>query len=172
VSIVVMIAAAATLHLLRRTPAGDMVPMADVLKPLAHGYADHVLALALFGAASLALPPLAGSAAQAVASSFERGRGERRDSLLALSVVALMALGVATAVGLALYRIEPVKALYWSALVNGMTVTPVLVLLVLLSSRREAVGDLAAHWSLRVLSWVATGATAALLVAHVILEFV
>jgi Mn2+/Fe2+ NRAMP family transporter len=172
VSIVVMIAAAATLHLLRRTPAGEPAPMADVLQPLAHRYADHVLALALFGAASLALPPLAGSAAQAVASSFARLRGERRERLLAQSVVAIMGVGVAIAVGLALRRVEPVKALYWSALVNGMTVTPVLVLLLLLSSAREAVGDLAAHWSLRALAWLATVATAAALVAHFVLEIV
>lgn len=172
VSIVVMIAAAATLHLSGHTPAGQPVRMAAVLEPLAHRYAGDVLACALIGAASLALPPLAGSAAQAVASSFERVRGERRERLLALSVVALVAAGVALALGLAIRGVEPVKALYWSALVNGMTVTPVLVLLVLLSSAKKAVGDLAAHWSLRALSWLATVATAAVLVAHVVLEVV
>jgi Mn2+/Fe2+ NRAMP family transporter len=171
VAICVMIAAAATLHLLQRTPAGQTVQMAAVLEPLTHGYAGHVLALALFGSASLALPPLAGSAAHAVASSFQWRRGEQRDRRIAWLLAAIMAVGMAAAVTLAAYRVEPVTALYWSAIVNGMTVTPVLVLLVLLSSRREAVGDLAAHWSLRALSWFATIATAAVLVAHVVLEF-
>jgi Mn2+/Fe2+ NRAMP family transporter len=171
VAICVMIAAAATLHVLQRTPAGEIVPMAGVLEPLAHGYAGHLMALALFGSASLALPPLAGSAAEAAASSLHRERGEPRDRRIAWLLVAVMATGMAVAVALAVYRVEPVRALYWSALVNGMTVTPVLVLLVLLSSKKEAVGDLAAHWSLRGLSWLATIATAAVLIAHTLLEF-
>jgi Mn2+/Fe2+ NRAMP family transporter len=171
VSVCVMIAAAATLHLMQSTPAGDIVQLDRVLEPLAHGYAGHVLAVALIGSALLTLPPLAGSAAQAVASSFRWESGARRDTRIAALVVATMAMGMAVGVGLLAFHIEPVRALYWSAILNGMTVTPVLVLLVLLSSSRKAVGDLAAHWVLRVLSWLATVATAAALIAHSVLEF-
>ncbi|MFM0323188.1 NRAMP family divalent metal transporter [Caballeronia glebae] len=170
VAICVMIAAAATLHLIERTPAGDAVQMSRVLEPLVDGYARHVLAVALLGSALLALPPLAGSAAQAVASSFHWERGERRDRRIAYFLVATMALGIIAALVFTAYHVEPVRALYWSAVVNGMTVTPVLVLLVLLSSKREAVGDLAAHWALRALSWLATIATAAAVIAHFVLE--
>ena len=170
-AVCVMIAAAATLHLMQRTPAGDDVEMARVLEPLAHGYARHVLALALLGSGLLTLPPLAGSAAQAVASAFHWERGERRDRRIAGLLVAVMALGMVIAMALALRHVEPVRALYWSAVINGMTVTPVLLLLVLLSSKREAVGDLSAHWTLRALSWLATIATAAALTAHFVLEF-
>jgi len=170
VAICVMIAAAATLHLLDHASAGDTLSMSRVLEPLAHGYARQVLALALLGSALLALPPLAGSAAQAVASSFRWKRGERRDRRIAYVLVATIALGTIAAVVLTHYHVDPVRALYWSAVVNGMTVTPVLVLLVLLSSKREAVGDLAAHWALRALSWLATIATAAAVIAHFILE--
>jgi Mn2+/Fe2+ NRAMP family transporter len=172
VAICVMIAAAATLHLVQRTPAGTDVQMAAVLVPFAQGYARHVLALALFGSAALALPPLAGSAAQAAASSFRWERGERRDGRLAALLVAIMVIGIAVALGLAAFRVEPVTTLYWSAVFNGMTVTPVLVTLVLLSTKREAVGDLAAHWSLRSLSWLATVATAAVVIGRFISEFV
>ncbi|MDR5857779.1 divalent metal cation transporter [Caballeronia sp. LZ062] len=171
VSVCVMIAAAATLHLMQSTPPGDTVQLDRVLEPLAHSYAGHVLALALFGSALLALPPLAGSAAQAAASSFNWETGERRDTRIAWLLVATMMLGMAVAVALAFFHIDPVRALYWSAVLNGMTVTPVLVLLVLLSSSREAVGDLAAHWTLRALSWLAALGTAAALIAHSVLEF-
>jgi Mn2+/Fe2+ NRAMP family transporter len=170
VSICVMIAAAATLHLLPGTFAADTSPMAGVLEPLAHGYARHVLALALFGSASLALPPLAGSAAEAVASSIHWERGERRDRRIAGLLAAIMAAGMAIATALAASHVEPAKALYWSAVVNGMTVTPVLVLLVLLSSKRGAVGDLSAHWSLRALSWLAVIATACVVISHAVLR--
>lgn len=171
VSLCVMIAAAATLHVMRHAPVDQVVQIDRVLEPLAKGYAGHVLALALLGSALLALPPLAGSAAQAVASSLHWERGDRRDQRIAWLLVTIMVLGIATAWILAACRVEPVRALYWSAVVNGMTVTPVLVLLVLLSSKRGAVGDLAAHWMLRALSWLATIATAAVLVAHFALEF-
>ncbi|SAK88602.1 natural resistance-associated macrophage protein [Caballeronia calidae] len=171
VAVCVMIAAAATLHLMQSTPAGDTVQLDRVLEPLAHGYAGHVLAVALLGSALLTLPPLAGSAALAVASSFDWETGERRDTRIAWLLVAIMVLGMAVAVGLSAFHVEPVRALYWSAVLNGMTVTPVLVLLVLLSTSHEAVGDLAAHWALRALSWLATIATAAVLIAHSVLEF-
>ncbi|SAK60112.1 natural resistance-associated macrophage protein [Caballeronia temeraria] len=170
-AICVMIAAAATLHLMQRTPAGDDVDMARVLAPLAHGYARHVLAFALLGSGLLTLPPLAGSAAQAVASAFRWERGERRDRRLASLLFAVMTLGMTIAIALAARHVEPVRALYWSAVINGMTVTPVLLLLVLLSSKREAVGDLSAHWALRALAWLATIATAAAIGAHFVLEF-
>ncbi|SAK90269.1 natural resistance-associated macrophage protein [Caballeronia hypogeia] len=171
VAIGVMIAAAATMHVMQHVPVGADAQLARALEPLAHGYARHVLALALLGSALLTLPPLAGSAAQAVASSFEWERGERRDGRIAAVLVGIMLIGVAGAMLLAALQIDAARALYWSALVNGMTVTPVLVLLVLLSSKREAVGDLAAHWTLRALSWLATIATAAALSAHFVLEF-
>ncbi|WP_244817357.1 NRAMP family divalent metal transporter [Caballeronia sp. Lep1P3] len=167
-----MIAAAATLHLMQATPTGETVQMARVLEPIAHGYAGRLLGVALIGSALLALPPLAGSAAQALASSFDWPRGERRDRRIAWLLLAVMVAGIVGAVVLAMRHVEPVKALYWSAVVNGMTVTPVLALLVLLSSKREVVGDLVAHWTLRALSWLATLATAATIVAHFVLEFV
>jgi Mn2+/Fe2+ NRAMP family transporter len=171
VSVCVMIAAAATLHLMQSTPPGEFVQLDRVLEPLAHGHAGHVLALALLGSALLALPPLAGSAAQAAASSFNWENGERRDTRIAWLLAGTIALGIVVALGLTFFHVEPARALYWSAVLNGMTVTPVLVLLVLLSSSREAVGDLAAHWALRALSWLAALATAAALVAHFVLEF-
>jgi len=167
-----MIAAAATLHLMQKTPVGEPVDMARVLAPLAHGYASHVLAVALIGSALLALPPLAGSAAQAVASSFDWPRGEQRDRRIAWLLVGVTGLGAAAAMVLAVLRVEPVHALYWSAVANGMTVTPVLALLVLLGAKREVVGDFVAHWTVRVLSWFATLATGAAIVAHFVLEFV
>ncbi|MBP0595410.1 divalent metal cation transporter [Paraburkholderia sp. LEh10] len=168
--VVIMIASAATLQLTHRAP-GERVALERVIEPLAHDYAPQVLGAALIGSALLALPPLAGSAAQAVASSFDWRRGERRNTRIAALLVSITAIGTALAVLLAVLGVDPVAALYWSAVVNGMTITPVLVLLVLLSSKREAIGDLAAHWSLRAFCWLATIATGVALIAHFILEF-
>jgi Mn2+/Fe2+ NRAMP family transporter len=65
-----------------------------------------------------------------------------------------------------------VKAFYWSALINGMTLAPVLVLLVLLGATRAAVGDLHAHWMTRALCWLAAIVTGGALAVHVLLEFI
>ncbi|WP_336602844.1 hypothetical protein [Paraburkholderia bengalensis] len=87
-------------------------------------------------------------------------------------LIAITALGTALAMLLSALGVDPVMALYWSAIVNGMTITPVLILLILLSAKREAIGDLAAHVSLRALCWVATLATGVALVAHYVLAIV
>ncbi len=169
--LVVMIASAAALHRMHLAP-GEPVALERVIEPFAHGFAPQVLGIALIGTALLALPPLAGSAAQAVASSFDWRRGERRDTRIAVLLIAITALGTALAMLLSAFGVDPVMALYWSAIVNGMTITPVLILLILLSAKREAIGDLAAHVSLRALCWVATLATGVALVAHYVLAIV
>ena len=138
--------------------------------PVADGYAQPLLGLALLGTALLALPPLAGSAAHAAASSFGWPRGKQRDRQIAGILVLLMAVSAIVALLFCVFGVDPLKACYWSALINGMTVSPVLILLVLLSARREAVGELKAHWFTRALCWFATIATCAALTAHFVLE--
>jgi Mn2+/Fe2+ NRAMP family transporter len=170
VGIFIMCASAATLYTTQR-PLRDAYDTARVIEPLAHAFAGPVLGLAFIGTALLALPPLAGSAAHAAASSFERGRGDERNQVIAWALVVIMTLGVAIGVSLSLLRIEPIRVLYWAAVLNGSTATPVMVLLVLLSTRRSAVGDLSAHWTLRALCWLATLCMGAALVARFACEW-
>jgi Mn2+/Fe2+ NRAMP family transporter len=169
VGIFIMCAAAATLYSMRLGlhVVGDT---ARVIEPLTHAFAGPVLGLAFIGTALLALPPLAGSAAHASASAFEQ-RGDTRNQVIALALIVVMALGVAIGVSLSLMRIEPVRVLYWAAVLNGSTATPVMVLLVLLSTKRSAVGDLSAHWTLRGLCWLATLCMGAALVARFACEW-
>lgn len=169
-SAVVMIASAATLHVTQQ-PLRTARDAAGVLEPAAHGYAPIVLGLALLGTALLALPPLTGSAAHAAASSFGWPQGEARDRRIGLVMIGLMVVGAMLAWLLLAFKVDPLTACYWTALTNGMTVTPVLILLVLLSSHRDAVGSMKAHWFPRALCWIATLATGAALAAHALLEF-
>jgi Mn2+/Fe2+ NRAMP family transporter len=155
VGIFILCAAAATLHSLQRG-LHDANDTARVIEPLTHAFAGHVLGLAFIGTALLALPPLAGSAAHAAASALEGGRGKDRNRVIALALIVVMALGIALGVSLTLMQFEPVRVLYWAAVLNGSTATPVMVLLVLLSTKHAAVGNLSAHWTLRALCWLAT----------------
>ncbi|MEK6295054.1 MAG: divalent metal cation transporter, partial [Paraburkholderia tropica] len=87
-----------------------------------------------------------------------------------LTLVGLMTGGALIAILFHACRVDAVRACYWSALANGMTVTPVLFLLVLLSRHREAVGALKTHVVVQLLSWFAVMATGAALTAHTLLE--
>jgi Mn2+/Fe2+ NRAMP family transporter len=145
----IIVAAAATLHVL-----ADPRDAAKVLAPLAGGLAPQILALALFGTALLALPPLAGSAAHAAARAFAWRRGGQRDRRIALTLVVLMVAGGVAGISLSVMHVNPIRLLYCSAVLNGMTAAPVMALLVLLCSKRSAVGDLSTHWLLRALSWM------------------
>ncbi|MEM5382783.1 divalent metal cation transporter [Paraburkholderia phymatum] len=172
VGFAIMAATAATLYAYGR----DMQHMRDaarVLEPVAHGYASQVLALALIGTALIALPPLAGSAAHAAAGVFEK---ENEDSGLsnrrvAFVLIAVMLLGGALGVSMVCAHVEPLRILYWGALVNGSTAMPVMFMLVLLSTKHSAVGDLSAHWVLRCLCWLATVCAGASLVSLFVLEW-
>jgi Mn2+/Fe2+ NRAMP family transporter len=65
---------------------------------------------------------------------------------------------VATAVGALLNftPIDPIKALFWSAVVNGIVAVPVMAMMMHLSSHREAMGDFALHAGLKIFGWAAT----------------
>lgn len=67
--------------------------------------------------------------------------------------------------------VDTMTVCYWSALANGMTVTPVLFLLVLLSSHRATVGGLKSDLFVRALSWLAVFVTGVMLTAHTLLQF-
>jgi Mn2+/Fe2+ NRAMP family transporter len=155
VALSIMIAAAATLH--ANGPVPDSAgSLASVLTPIAGRFDRPLLGLALISSALLALPPLAGSAAHAVASAVGWPIDEPHNRCIALTLIAILASGGALGVILATIGLDPIRLLYWSAVVNGTTATPVMVLLVLLSTRHSSVGDLSAHRSLRALSWLAT----------------
>ncbi|MCP3711580.1 divalent metal cation transporter [Paraburkholderia sp. CNPSo 3274] len=168
----ILCAAAATLHATHPSfvPLGTAREAAQAIAPVAGGYAQPLLGLALLGTALLALPPLAGSAAHAAASSFGWPQGEQRDRRIAGILVLLMAASAIIALLFCAFGVDPLRACYWSALTNGMTVSPVLILLVLLSARRAAVGEMKAHWFTRTLCWLATVMTCAALAVHFVLK--
>ncbi|WP_258168475.1 divalent metal cation transporter [Paraburkholderia sp. BL21I4N1] len=120
VGLFIMVAAAATLH---ATGHGLANPndAASVLRPLVGDYASHVMGIAFIGTALLALPPLTGSATNAVVSARNRLTGKQHNRPVARALLVVMALGVSIGVALKLVNVEPIRALYWSAVLNGET---------------------------------------------------
>lgn len=59
------------------------------------------------------------------------------------------------------FRLDPVKALFWSAVINGSVAAPLMVMIMILATRRRIMGDFTLAWRLKLLGWGATGVMAA-----------
>nr|WP_255575289.1 divalent metal cation transporter [Caldovatus aquaticus] len=166
----VVVAAAATLHAAGRHEIGTVAEAAEALRPLAGDAAGLLFALGLIGTGMLALPAFAASIAYAVeeAAGWREQGGLDRPFRKARGFYALMALvvamgGVAEPLGL-----DPVRALYWAAVVNGLLAPPLMAAVMWLSDDPRVVGpECRLPGWLRLLGWLATlamGAAAAALV--------
>ncbi|GBQ27988.1 divalent metal cation transporter [Gluconacetobacter azotocaptans] len=165
VALAIIITTAATLH-----PSGILkietsAQAAEALRPLAGRLASGIFTLGIVGTGLLAVPVLAGSAAYAVGEMRRWPMGLARRPKEAQAFYAVLV--IATLIGMILNftPINPIRALYWSAVINGVTSVPVMMVMMLLASRRDIMGPFAVRGTLRVLGWLATGVMAAIVVA-------
>jgi NRAMP (natural resistance-associated macrophage protein)-like metal ion transporter len=157
----IVIATAATLHAHGITDVKSSAQAAQALRPIAGNFAFALFAIGIIGTGMLAVPILAGSAAYAVSESFGWVEGLNRKPREAKAFYATIA--VATIAGLTLnyVGIDPIKALYWAAVVNGVLAAPLMVVMMLIASNRKVMGRLAISRGLAVGGWIATGVMAA-----------
>jgi Mn2+/Fe2+ NRAMP family transporter len=156
-----IVASAATLHVHGITNIATTAQAAKALEPIAGRFATLLFAMGVIGTGLLAIPVLAGSAAYAVAAllKVKRGLDLRFDKARTFYAV----LGVAVLVGLAisLADLDPIKALYWSAVINAVISVPIMVAVMVAASSRKIMRDLTLTTLWRVLGWSATAAMAA-----------
>jgi len=129
---------------------------AKALQPLAGRFAFWLFAGGIIGTGLLAVPVLAGSAAYAVGEAFHWSASLQKKPPDAAKFYGTIA--VATLIGLLLnfVHLNPIKALFWSAVLNGLVAVPVMVLIMLLTSRKKVMGAFTLPSYLRVFGWVAT----------------
>jgi Mn2+/Fe2+ NRAMP family transporter len=156
VALAIVFATAATLHGAGITDIQSSAQAAEALRPIAGNQATIVFALGIVGTGLLAVPVLAGSAAYALGEAFGWPVGLARLPLQAKAFYG--AIVAATAIGLMLNftPINPIKALYWSAVLNGVVAVPVMAIMMLLTSREEVMGEFTVYGPLRWLGWLAT----------------
>jgi NRAMP (natural resistance-associated macrophage protein)-like metal ion transporter len=156
VALFIVVATAATLHAHGVTDIQTSAQAAEALRPIAGVFAFMVFALGIIGTGLLTLPVLAGSAAFAVGEALGWTVGLAHTLPRARAFYG--AIAGATAVGLAmnLVHIDPVKALFWSAVVNGVVAVPVMVMTMLIAMRPAAMGDFVIGRWLRGFGWLAT----------------
>ena len=161
----IILSAAATLHVAGITDIQTSGQAAEALKPLGGMGAFVMFTLGLVGTGMLAVPVLAGSAAYAVAESFDWQSGMDRKVHEAQGFYGII--GVATLGGVALNftSLDPMRALVWSAEINGIIAVPIMAVMMLLASREDVMGKFIIRPRLRRLGWVATAVMAVTVVA-------
>ena len=164
IAIFIIYATAATLNAHGVTDVQSTAQAAEALRPAAGAFAFFVFAAGIIGTGMLAVPVLAGSAAYAVCETFGWEEGLDRKLRDARAFYAVIA--VATLLGLTVnfIGIDPIKALYWSAVLNGLLAAPLMAMMLLIANNRKIMGDLVLSRSLTVVGWMAT---AVMLVATV-----
>jgi NRAMP (natural resistance-associated macrophage protein)-like metal ion transporter len=160
VALFIMLTTAATLHAHGVTDIQTSAQAAEALRPVAGPAVFVVFALGIVGTGLLAVPVLAGSAAYAVGEAFGWHVGLTRKPRRAKGFYGVIA--VATLVGALLNfsDLDPIKALFWSAVINGVVAVPVMAMMMLLGSRRDVMGRFALPTTLRVVGWAATAVMA------------
>ena len=151
---------AATLHAHGITNIQTSSQAAEALRPLAGPFAFTVFALGIIGTGLLTVPVLAGSAAYAVGEARGWPIGLRRRPLKARAFYATIATATVVGVVLNFTPLDPVKALFWSAVVNGVVAVPIMVMTVLMAVRRDVMGDFVLGPVLKALGWLATAVMA------------
>jgi Mn2+/Fe2+ NRAMP family transporter len=156
VSVAIVFATAATLHVHGITEIETSAQAAEALKPFAGRFASVLFALGIIGTGLLAVPVLAGSAAYAITEMVGLSGSLAAKPLRArffYAVIAATTFAGASLIGLG---INPVKALYWAAVVNGVLAAPLMVLMMLIVRNPKAMGELVASPRLTLLGWAAT----------------
>jgi NRAMP (natural resistance-associated macrophage protein)-like metal ion transporter len=158
VAFFIILTTAVTLHVAGKS--GGIQTAADAakaLQPLAGHLAFLLFAIGIVGTGMLAVPVLAGSAAYAVAETFRwrasLGSKPRQAPQFYLVLCAAVLIGIS----LDFLGIDPIRALYWSAVVNGVVAVPLMFILMLMSTKKAIIGQFALPVYLRAIGWFATG---------------
>ena len=161
----IILSTAATLHVAGTVDIQTSAQAAEALRPLGGPTAFLLFSLGIIGTGMLAIPVLAGSAAYAVAESFDWQSGMDRKLPEALGFYGIIGIATIGGVALTFTHLDPVRALVWSAEINGIIAVPIMAVMMILASRQDVMGDFVIRPRLRRLGWAATGVMAVTVVA-------
>lgn len=162
IALAIMLATAATLHARGLTNIGSAAEAAQALAPIAGRFAFLLFAVGIIGTGLLAVPVLAGSAAFAVSETHGWKAGLEYKPRQAAQFYAVIAGATFIGVLLDWSNLNPIKALFWSAVLNGVSAVPIMAAMMLVASNRRIMGHLHERRMLLAFGW---GATAVMAVA-------
>jgi Mn2+/Fe2+ NRAMP family transporter len=160
VALCIVVATAVTLNMHGITTIQSSAQAAEALRPLAGEFAFALFALGIVGTGLLAVPVLAGSAAYAVSEVFgwKAGLSHGFHEARGFYAIIIAATGIGTL--MSVFEVDPIKALVWSAIVNGVISVPIMVVMMWIGQSRPIMGDLTMSLRHRFFGWAATGVMA------------
>jgi NRAMP (natural resistance-associated macrophage protein)-like metal ion transporter len=161
IALFIMLTTAATLNAHGITDIQTSSQAAEALRPIAGRFAFTLFALGIIGTGLLTLPVLAGSAAYAVGEALHWRVGLAQRPSRARAFYGTIAGATFVGALLNFSPLDPIKALFWSAVINGVAAVPIMVIIMLMASRRQVMGQFTLKAWLMSLGWLATAAMAA-----------
>ncbi|HJV60277.1 MAG TPA: Nramp family divalent metal transporter [Albitalea sp.] len=156
----VMLMGAVALHAAGQTDVHTAAQAAQALRPLAGDRAFMLFAFGIIATGMLAVPVLASSAAYAVAEAFGWAEGLERHWREARGFYAIIVVATLAGTALSFSPIDPMKALYWSAVINGVVAVPIMAGMMMLASNTAVMGPLTVRRKTRFFGWSAVGVMA------------
>jgi Mn2+/Fe2+ NRAMP family transporter len=153
----IMLATAVTLHVSGITDIKTAAEAARALRPLAGDFAYVLFALGILGVGLIGVPVLAGSAAYGLSEAMGWKEGLELKATDARGFYGVIAFSVLVALVIQYSPIDPMKALFWSAVINGVVAVPLMAVVIVLASKKSVMGEFTASRTLRVLGWIGTG---------------
>ncbi|MDR3419250.1 MAG: divalent metal cation transporter [Nevskia sp.] len=152
----IILATAVTLNVAGVTDIDTAAQAASALRPLAGEFAYLLFALGILGVGLIGVPVLAGSGAYALSEAMGWNWGLERKAGNARGFYAVIAISVLAALLIQYSPISPMKALFWSAVINGVVAVPLMAVIIVLASRKSVMGEFTASRPIIVLGWIAT----------------
>jgi Mn2+/Fe2+ NRAMP family transporter len=165
----IILATGATLHVAGVTNIDTAAQAASALRPVAGEFAYLLFAAGILGVGMIGVPVLAGSGAYALSEAMNWREGLERKVTDARGFYGIIAVSVLMGLALQYSPISPMKALFWSAVINGVVAVPLLIVIIVLVSKPSVMGRYTASRSVRALGWIAAaimGAASLLMLVH------
>ncbi|NKI69755.1 divalent metal cation transporter [Collimonas pratensis] len=154
----IMLTTAVSLGMHGITDIQTSAQAASALRPIAGEFAFVLFSAGIIGTGLLAVPVLAGSATYAMAGAFHWQNSLEMKPLLAKKFYGIIAVSTTIGVLLCFTPIDPIKALYWSAVINGVISVPIMAVMMLMAANAGIMGRFVIGRKLKLLGWICTGA--------------
>jgi Mn2+/Fe2+ NRAMP family transporter len=156
VGLAIIITTGTTLHINGVMEVQTSAQAAEALRPISGAFAFIVFSIGIIGTGLLAMPVLAGSAAYAIGEALKWPVGLGRAPLEARAFYITIAIATLAGVVANFAGLDPIRALYWSAVINGIVATPVLAVMMWIAAQPRIMGDFTIGMPLRIGGWIAT----------------
>jgi len=156
----IIVTAAATLHAHGITNINTSAQAAEALRPIAGELTFFVFSAGIIGIGLLAIPVLAGSSAYALGEALGWTTGLAREPMDAKAFYGAIAAATLIGIGFNFVGIDPIKALFWCAVINGVIAVPLMTVMMIMAMQPKVMGGFVLPWPLQAMGWLCTAVMA------------